>query len=615
MYIYDPKATPAELETNGLGILEATFALVLEELNGEFSININVPPRARNFVAVKGGAIVKADTPRGPQLFRLAQPTKTLDGGVEAFGWHISYDLAQDMILDTNIVGKTGAEAMSIILGAGISETRFSGTSDIPLVTNMRLVRCSILAALIGEQDNCFRDRWGGEIERDNFAVNMKSRLGADRGVTIRYRKNLTGLTLEENHDEVVNRIIPTGLTATDAPLLLPETYIDSDRIGDTPIPHVREAHFSDVQVGAEDEDGNIPYPTTAAAQTELRARVAAMYAQGVDLPRITASVNFIDLARTEEYKDYAVLETVNLGDTVRCVHDEYDVDLIQRVVSYQYNALAGKYETVILGDIAPTLGDTLWAQDIDLSALQDKMTSVVKQGALYNNVYINHEDGFVAEATISGKKVKAKFNASGMGWYDSTDKLIGGAAVLNNLLAIIAGVLSDDINGNCYAKIGSVVLDGNIYQGIFVYRKDYSTSSPVLKLVAYSTGSVAFSSDGNGWITIFSDGTLQYRDANSTVRFEVQDEGTFAIWDHEGIQRISVRNDGDFVVWDAAGRERLAVDGDTNSLLVRDTAGRVRMWLHDGDSYIRAPGATNHAVGADSGGPYYVKNGSKTYF
>jgi len=260
VWIYPPKATPVELQTNGLGVLDASAATVHEELNGEFSITLTVPKASRNIDAVVGGAIVKADTPRGPQFFRLTQPTAAEsegDSSISAFGWHISYDLAQDIILDRHWTAKTGAEALPDILQAGISERRFTGTSDIELVANMYVVRTSVLAALIGDGDNTFLKRWGGEIERDNFTVNMLSRLGAETGVEIRYRKNLVGLTLEENHDDIVNRVVPVGRTATDTPLLLPEVYIDSPRISDTPVPHVRELDCADVQVGAEDTEGN----------------------------------------------------------------------------------------------------------------------------------------------------------------------------------------------------------------------------------------------------------------------------------------------------------------------------------------------------------------------
>ena len=44
---------------------------------------------------------------------------------------------------------------------------------------------------LIGDDDNTFLNSVGAEIERDNFTVNMKQRLGADRGYRISVQKEL----------------------------------------------------------------------------------------------------------------------------------------------------------------------------------------------------------------------------------------------------------------------------------------------------------------------------------------------------------------------------------------------------------------------------------------
>ncbi len=373
MQVYAPNSTPAQLATNGIGNLTCEYAIVHEEINGEFSLTFKVAQDSPNMNAVIIGGIVKAHTPRGYQFFRMSQPVTVLDGGKEVFAWHISYDLAQDMILNSNWTGKTGAQALLGILQAGITERRFTGTSDISLVANMRIVRTSVLGAILGEQDNSFINRWGGEVERNNFTVNVLSRLGADKGVKIEYRKNLTGLIIEEDDDQLVNRIIPTGLDINDTVIILPEIYIDSDLIADTPIPHVRHVHFGDVKVGAEDEDGNILYINVDAVRTELRARVAKMFEQGADLPLKSVTVEFIDLSQTEEYKNYAVLQTVEIGDTVNCKYK--DTIITQRVVSYDYDTLTKKYITIILGADMPILGDLLKAQGRDILDLQEEIS------------------------------------------------------------------------------------------------------------------------------------------------------------------------------------------------------------------------------------------------
>ena len=457
------------------------------------------------------------------------------------------------MILNRAWTGKTGTEALPDILQAGISETRFAGTSDIGLVTNMRIVRTSVLGAIIGDQDNSFINRWGGEIERDNFTVNMLSRLGADNGATIEYRKNLTGLIIEEDDSELANRIIPTGLEADDTVIMLPEVYIDSDRIAETPIPHIRHIHFSDVKVGVEDEDGNVLYVDANAVKDELRARVAQMYEQGVDLPFKSATVEFVDLSQTEEYKNYAILETVEIGDTVKCKYK--NTLLSQRVVSYDYDSLTKKYISIVLGNIIPLLGDSLWAQDLDLSALRSDVSNKLTEGQAYNNVYMNHTDGFVASAVIDEKTINVKMNGqNGLAIYDG-DTYIGGVAVVNGEVVNVSNILTNDIDGNCYAKIGDVVISGVTYKGILIYDKVFSSSDPAARIVVNSLGGIQ-------------------------------------VWNGTGLH-VNLQNDGTFV----------AMDG--------DNVENIRILIASNNAYIATGG---NKGGVDSTGVYKSIGGTKTY-
>ena len=69
MRLYEPTSTPAQLSTNGTGVLLCEYATVHEEINGEFSLTMKVAQESPFFDAVVIGAIVKADTPRGVQFF------------------------------------------------------------------------------------------------------------------------------------------------------------------------------------------------------------------------------------------------------------------------------------------------------------------------------------------------------------------------------------------------------------------------------------------------------------------------------------------------------------------------------------------------------------------
>ena len=152
-----------------IGRIEPISANIRQQLNGEYSCEVSIPlehPLAEHF---KIDALVQLEDANGTQqTFRLEKPTRTLEA-LSGYGWHITQDLANDLILNRAWLTQTAAQAWPELLQAGISERRFTGTSDIATVAPLRIVRMSVLQAAIGDQDNSFINRFGGELEAQQF--------------------------------------------------------------------------------------------------------------------------------------------------------------------------------------------------------------------------------------------------------------------------------------------------------------------------------------------------------------------------------------------------------------------------------------------------------------
>ena len=170
---------------NGIRVLQPIEAIVSEELNGDYSLKLTMP---RRFSDIEVEQVIKAPTPKNPQLFRVYNTDIDMLGNPVFYCRHIFYDLLDFLIEDTRPTGN-GAVAISRILDG----TPFAGDSDITKQGTAYYQMMNPVNAILGA-DNSFITVWGGELERDNFTVRLKSQLGADRGVSIRYRKNLTGL-------------------------------------------------------------------------------------------------------------------------------------------------------------------------------------------------------------------------------------------------------------------------------------------------------------------------------------------------------------------------------------------------------------------------------------
>lgn len=93
-------------------------------------------------------------------------------------------------------------------------------------------------------------------------------------------------------------------------------------------------------------------------ALNALRNAANQEFENGVDKPQVTATVEFVPLQDTEEYKDFSILETVYLGDSVSVHHEKLNIDLVTKVIGYEFDALSKRYNKVTLGNTNPKYGD-----------------------------------------------------------------------------------------------------------------------------------------------------------------------------------------------------------------------------------------------------------------
>ncbi|SMC17133.1 phage minor structural protein, N-terminal region [Clostridium acidisoli DSM 12555] len=362
--LYD-KFKTSDFDRNDLVLRNATKCEVTWEKNGQFQIDLVylIIPGDTAWQSIVKGAIVKCPVPHmQDQLFRLNTPTKKMDENgtyfyVEATGYHITYDLAANFLEDVRPTGKTGIEAGEYILENTQYSHPFNWTSDIDTVGTAYYVRQNPIDALIGDKDNAYKNVWGGELVRDNFTIGMFNQAGENRGVTIRYSKNLTGFEQSADDSNMITRAMPyitddsnstdDSTTSTDSSITpviaLPERFIDSPKIND-----YANIYVKDVEVTLTDAQKTL---NTDQKYQVMRDYVNNLYANSnVDVPVYSYSVNFLELCKTEEYKDYAVLEEVHPYDFV--VIKALDIDVIAELVGYTYDSITKLYEEVTLGNV-----------------------------------------------------------------------------------------------------------------------------------------------------------------------------------------------------------------------------------------------------------------------
>lgn len=352
--VHAPTATT--FTATGEGILDHDLidARVMEELGGAYQLTIVYPadgPLASKLVVE---AIIAAPVPGTTirQGFRIHEVTTSLDGRLEVTAFHLFYDLAGNFIADTFVVNKTPKAALDQLLRSATTPHRFTATSsDTVTRASARVVRMNLAAAIMDQgSDNTFASRWAGELTRDNWHIHHAATRGADRGVVIRDRKNLTGYTATVDLTSVVTRIVPVGFDG----ITLPELYVDSPHLNAYATPHIKVIRYPDIKAIADADnprEDEVPLPQ---AHALLRQAAKAEYATNhIDTPAASYTVSFVDLASTNEYADLAELETVLLGDTVTVQHADLGMSLSAQVVGYEYDPLQQAYVSVELGSVA----------------------------------------------------------------------------------------------------------------------------------------------------------------------------------------------------------------------------------------------------------------------
>ena len=341
---------------SGLATLDASIInpVVAEDLNGAFTFEFDYPADAPNADLLVVENIIATPVPGMTvrQGFRVSEIQAQTASLLHVVCLHVFYDLATNLVADTFIVNKTPQQALTQLLGGAQFPAGFTSQGATSPIATIRIVRMSVAAAILdGGSDNTLMSRLGGDYTRDNFHILHQTRRGADRGVVISDRKNLTGYKSVLDFSTVTTRILPVGFDG----LLLPELYVDSPKLGQYQQPHVRVMRFEKVKAAPEDTVPKEDELTLPQACAELRRLAKLQFSEDhVDEPAASYTVSFADLASTLEYADLQNLETVLLGDTVTVIHAGLGQRLTARVVAYEYNPLTGAYLKVTLGSATP---------------------------------------------------------------------------------------------------------------------------------------------------------------------------------------------------------------------------------------------------------------------
>lgn len=362
--LYDANTT--DFSSFGLGVLTDTISCeVTEERNGVFECLLKYPISGQHYGLITKECIIKAkpnDT-AADQAFRIYRITKPLNGIVTIYGQHISYDLANVPVLPFSTESRSPQLILSQLLAG---DTRFTGRTDYSDAKAFSVTQPKSVRACLGGTEGSMLSKWHGEFEWDNFTVKFHSHRGQKTGVVIEYGKNLTALEQDEDNSGVYTALLPYAVytpegSDTETVVTLPEVTL--------PIVTSEIVRKKTLIMDFTEQFGSDTVITEEALRTKAKSYIKAN-PLGATIP--TVKVSFEPLWKQPEYS--ALLERVNLCDTVTIRHSILGVSVSAMVIETVYDTLAERYKSISLGQSKSSMITTI----SEVQSSVDKVESTV---------------------------------------------------------------------------------------------------------------------------------------------------------------------------------------------------------------------------------------------
>lgn len=359
--VFDKLSSKETVETTNGIVLDSILLDVTTEENLEkdtYICTVNISTLDDLYKTVHEKSILKIKLDYGYEYFTVENiDTNIIDSEVEITGQQITYDRMKGLwisnIAPTNLTVK---DAITWVYEKceGTKELEF----DCNIVDSISAdyVRMNFLDMLNNNTNGLITKKCTGEILRRGYKVYIKKKIEFNNNIEIRSRKNLTGFTASEDFSEIITRICPTGYNSP-----VTDIYISSPNINKYKSNITKEIHYDNIRLESDvqDNDENKDSYTICTNEADMRKKLIEIgnlefSKNHIDEPQCDYDINFVELSRYEEYKDYKALERVTVGENVRVVVENFGT-ITARCYSKKYNALTEETTECKISNIPST--------------------------------------------------------------------------------------------------------------------------------------------------------------------------------------------------------------------------------------------------------------------
>lgn len=336
-----------DFSTNGLGrLVDATRCEITEEANGKYELEMDYPAISRFSDYFENGYQIKAkpNDLEEYHIFEIKQTFKdTFTNSIVIYAQSRTYKLGNRQVRLVTVDNRNGAEAMKLIEQNMDEPCDIKLYSDINTASSTTFEARNVLNCIAGEQGSLLQ-YWGGEIKREPFKLSLLRRRGRDNVGTVRYGKDLKGLTIKFDWQSIVTKVLPFAELQSGSDGTSQRIYgnaVKSEYISKYPDVYAQYIQFTEDQ-GVKD----------LASLNKVASKYFTTLYPGSDKPKVSIELEIEKLTDSEEAKEFAKMRNYNLFDTFTVYHKLYDIDIQTKVTGIVYDALAEKTIKITAGDI-----------------------------------------------------------------------------------------------------------------------------------------------------------------------------------------------------------------------------------------------------------------------
>lgn len=336
-----------DFTTNGLGrLIDVTRCEITEEANGKYELEMDYPAISRFSDYFENGYQIKAkpNDLEEYHIFEIKQTFKdTFTNSIVIYAQSRTYKLGNRQVRLVTVDNRNGAEAMRLIEQNMDEPCDIKLYSDINTASSTVFEARNVLNCIAGEQGSLLQ-YWGGEIKREPFKLSLLRRRGRDNVGTVRYGKDLKGLTIKFDWQSIVTKVLPFAELQSGADGTSQRIYgnaVKSEYISKYPDVYAQYVQFTEEQ-GVKD----------LASLNKVAGKYFTTLYPGSDKPKVSIELEIEKLTDSEEAKEFAKMRNYNLFDTFTVYHKLYDIDIQTKVTGIVYDVLAEKTIKITAGDI-----------------------------------------------------------------------------------------------------------------------------------------------------------------------------------------------------------------------------------------------------------------------